>query len=557
MNDFFNNIGSGISLGRALNPNKQSQTDYIHGFDPAPVSSDYIHGFDLARTNTAPSSTLDQYGQVVGDNSPSAVSARYSAMNPQNLNVPVGNSYDSSILNSGASPTSLNNLQGSMYQDMTTGKNTDLIPSDSLLQQIYNTKQYSPEEQQGLQNLSDINTQITATQLAARRQIKDLQENGMITKEQASAFLSEAQRRSDAQLADLAVGQTAATNNLGVLAAIRNNQLGAYQTLFDMTKGSTTLSPGQGLYNAMGTQVAGAAGIAPQVTSLASQLYSQALASGTAITNPQTGQPDMSAYLQQASQLTGLPLPQGTISSPSYGGAQMNQGGGDNFATTGNETNQAYQYALSKGLQPAIAGAVVQSPITGDTYISGQRLPSGLAAQTNTQSGRTGIAYVPPENVPNIQQLDIALGQMKNIWELAQKKLTPGFLGRLQGLTTNKINAFLQTDPDWKQFTSLRLQAIDYLKGLAQGGGFRTTESEINTAANSIADISDNLESAKSSMDMAMKNINLAYKEYLPTHNNITLEQLSGNTPTQSSIGSSGSNVIQTKIGAVDNSWFK
>ena len=113
---------------------------------------------------------------------------------------------------------------------------------------IYNTSQYSPQEVSALKNFADLQTKINATQLATRRQIKQLQENGLMTKEQAQGFISEEQRRADAQLADLTLAQNAQSNTLDVLGKIRGNQLTAYQNLFSTLKGSE-VSPGSTLYN--------------------------------------------------------------------------------------------------------------------------------------------------------------------------------------------------------------------------------------------------------------------------------------------------------------------
>ncbi len=203
------------------------------------------------------------------------------------------------------------------------------------------------------------------------------------------------------------------------------------------------------------------------------------------------------------------PQPQG-----GGGGAVMGQAG------VADQTlrQQAYNYGTQAGLPQPIASAVVKTPFTGDYFISGSQVPGGMEAIATSASGRSGVAYVPQANVPNIQQLDIVLSQTKRLSDLAAQYLTPGFLGRLKGMTTNQISSFLQLDPGWAKFNQARLSAIDYLKGLAQGGGFRTTQSEIDTAQQSLTDITDSFDSSKAKIETAVQNIDNAFKEYLPTH---------------------------------------
>lgn len=194
-------------------------------------------------------------------------------INPVNYNIPTPTSIDSTMLSTKPTVAILDNLYNQKQQDMITGANANYYPTDKnyeniataspqseLYQRISEASIYSPEEQQALQQYNDTTARINATNLANRRQIKQMQENGQLTKEQASAFITEEQRRADAQMADLATAQSASALSLDVLGKIRANQLGAYQTQYNLLKpeqvaiGSTLYNPIQGVMYQPGGQ---------------------------------------------------------------------------------------------------------------------------------------------------------------------------------------------------------------------------------------------------------------------------------------------------------------
>lgn len=509
--------GAGLTIPQNYNTPNPTPTTQVAGSTASvpPASPDVSQYLPLFTGSTG---TLAQNGVTAP-----------SSINPISFNPSPVNTVGSNLL-SNASTSDATTAYNSALSNFQSGNST-ATPTDQYMNQVYSQSQYTPQETAALQQYADVTNRINQTTLSERRQIQQLKEDGSLTTDQANSFSQESQRRSDQQLADLAVQQQGASLSLGVLGQIRGNNLQALQNISPFYN-PQQIAPGSTLGNAQGQTFNQGNGASQQtILSSAMQLAQADQAAGTAQYNPD-GSLNLQHYVQVAQSFYGGQSQganafaqggqsQGGQVNPSYGA----QGSQPQYSAQPGAVASPYQYALNAGLQPTVAGAVTQSPVTGDYYISGSKLPAGQENAANVQGGKTGISFVPAANVPNIQQLDTAIGQMQQLSQLAPQYLSSGLLGRIKGLTTNQLQSFLQTDPGWAKFNAVRLQAIDYLKGLAQGGGFRTTQSEIDTAANSILDISDNIESAQAKMDTAMKNINIAYKEYLPSHQdfNITL----------------------------------
>lgn len=456
---------------------------------------------------------------------------------PQNFNVPVSNTYDSTMLGKGSNLNTLQNTYNTKYQDMMTGKNPSLTGSDALMANIFNSKQYSPEEIKNLQSLSDINSSITAATLSERRQIKQLQEDGRLTKEQAQAFVSESSRRADARLADLAAAQTGVSNTLGVQAAIRQNQLGAYQTLFDMTKGTQTLSPGQSLYSATGQQVAGASGIAPQVTSTALQLYSQAASTGTTIVD-ENGNPDMNYYMQQASQLTGIPLPQTSSASQGYNG--YGQQGGSSMAPSMGGAYGEQGYGNIEMIAPAFRSYVQPLSLGNQnvSYIDLTRVPTGVQNTLKAQAQAAGIPTLDEGGVNALASANTILNVIESAKLLSQKELSGGTWGRLSGIVKTKINDWFQTNPELASFNNLRETAAKTVTALGGGvgSGLRMNLPMIDVAVNNMPTSTDNYETAVKKADNVQKLILEGLSTKFPQFKQNDIFG-TGNTPTQTSGG--------------------
>jgi hypothetical protein len=510
---------------------------------------------------TGPSSDTSYKGVPVdysGDVASQMAAIDSSLNKPQKYTVDTGNTYGSNMLSGAANQQTLQDMLNQKSQDLTSG-GSGLSPSDKLMQEIYNAKQYSPEETAALQNYADASAQINAKTLAMKQKTKALMEGGSITKEQAANNIAETERVANAELANLAVQQSSAALNLDVFGRVRANQLGAYQTLFDMQKGSLTLSPGQGLYSATGQQVAGAAGIAPQITTLAEQLYSQSLTTGNTMMNPQTGQPDFGAYLQQASQLTGLPLPAGTA-QPSYGtqSGVVSQGQGTPAGVYG---SQGYGDIgkIPSGLQKY----VVQAPLSDQSsenlsFIQADKVPDALKQTMKSYAANAGIPFLDGDGTKAVYAAQQILNVVDAAKALSIRQLSKGTSGRVTNSMKAWANNFLQFNPDLSNFAQLADAASKATTALAggQGSGFRMNMPIIEVAIGNLPKAGDSQEYALTKADALATQIINGLKPVFPGVSTSNYGQLLNSTGQTGATKTSGSNIIQTKVGAVDNSWF-
>lgn len=487
------------------------------------------------------------------------------------------------------------NKQSTMYSGTAPVGTT---PSDQLYQEMmkmYQASLYSPEQQQVIQQYNQAQTNLQNDQMAESRQIQALQQNGQITQAQADQMLQDTKNRWSSILsADTGQANNASTA-MNTLAMLQKNQIGAISSVLPFYQG-TAVSPGSTLVNQFGQTLAQGQGASPaQINSTAFQLMNNDYTrTGTYQTNPD-GSPNYAYYQNLATQMyqpggmsagstnTGSGYTSTNSQSVTGTGSQGTTGttsgtgstntGSGNYSTTptmvpGTEAAPqytAYSTAIAHGLPPPIAGATITSSVTGDTYVSGQMLSnSALQTEANALAGKSGIPFVPATNVGNVQQLDVVMSQLGELSLLTKQTLTPGLLGRIEGMTTNQLQSYFETSPVWAKFNAVRLSAINYLKAMAQGGGFRTNQSEINTASDSIANSSDNLESAQAKIQTALTNLNIAYKTFVPTHTDTTLSHLetvantiNSNSSSSSSTSSSstGGTIVQTSAGAIPTNW--
>lgn len=401
------------------------------------------------------------------------------------------------------------------------------VPSDGLYQNvingIFNASQYSPQELSALDQFNQTQGKIIQTQLAARRQIKDLQESGQITKAEGSAFLTEAQRRSDAQLADLAASQAGNTLSLQTLGLMRQNQLGAFQNIAGMLK-PTEVAPGSTLVNPVtGQPTYQGNGASPAtVMQTAQQLATMAIQSGTMQYNPD-GTPNLQPYLEQAQ---------------SYYQTHNMVGGGQAGTGTPGAAPQG------GGLPPQLQTYLTAS---GGAIINEDKVPANQQAIIQQLAAQNGVPYLKSGDLDKYQSILVTQENLKNMQVVSDRILSSGLGGRTVGALWNQISGALQLNPDVASFKAWRDTAVNTIQALAggQGSGFRLNQAEINLAANNLPTITDNLETAKAKMTIV--------NDMLGRWQN---QILRGN-PNAGAPGSGGSNVIQTKVGAVDNSWFQ
>ena len=417
-----------------------------------------------------------------------------SKIDPQNLNVPVSTSITSNNLGK-TSPGALKDAWDAKQLALRNGTDTSLIPSDdyysnsiqgNLYNQVGNLSQYSPDEQNALQAKALNDAKIYNTQLAARRQIKQLQEDGTITKEQGAAFISEAQRRADAQSADQAGLGSYLTSSLDVLGKIRGNQLTAAQNQYGMLQ-PTQVTPGSTLYNPItGVQYQGSGAAPAQIASTAQQLEQSAIQTGNMATLP-NGTIDHNYYLQQAQQF---------YQSGQYGTGQgMNQGG----YNPSQGSNQSQYPGIDQSNQQYI-----DHSSDGVAYVDQGRLQNMTPYQkqvASQQFANAGIRVMDSNDVQALATIDSAKQNLALFSKAADNLLSSGLMGRIAGFTTNQLAQLAQINPEWRQFQTLRSGLIKAVQGVAAGApGLRVTGAELGAAADSLPNSADNAESAAQSI---------------------------------------------------------
>ena len=412
---------------------------------------------------------------------------------PTNYNVTTPTQVDSSTFGTKNSMGTLNDVYNKKGQDLINGTNPNLSPSDSLMQEIYKNKQYSPEETAALQKYSDATAQINAKTLAMKHQVKALVEDGSMTKEGAAAAVSEAERRANAELADLGVQQNSAALNLDVFGKIRANQLGAYQTLFDMTKGSTTLSPGQGLYSATGQQVAGAMGVAPQTLSQAQVLLKNDSDTGKIHYTPD-GNIDQQYYNNQANmQLFGQPL---ANYQPTQGGSVGSSvvGSQNQLPKAGTPEGNAY-YASPQFAQqlPQTVYPAKQTTSTGMTYFDSSQLKTPDAiTQAYNISQQTGIPVVDGADAAAINTTDQAIKNLRLLESNFKSLASNNVAGAVWSNITDPISGVLQTSRGSaiNTYNSNRNGLLQQIRALA-GSSPRINGTELQLANDALPTLSE------------------------------------------------------------------
>lgn len=412
---------------------------------------------------------------------------------------------------------------------LTNGQNPTGIPSDNLLGEVannvYNSSLYTPEETAGMTNLANLNTQISGTQLAAMRQIQQMQEDGSITKDQATAFLSEANRRNSETLANLGFAQTAQTNALGVLGQLRGNNLTANQNLAGMLA-PTAVAPGSTEYNPITGPSYSAMGASPsQINSTAMQYAQLAQQQGTLQYN-QDGSINMQPYIQAAQQFYSTGSTNGPSSQSSGetagapGGTQQNANlPGWTPQSDGSYTNQLGYSINGQAAQkvaqiPQQFQGYVQGGPLGVAYINDDLVPSSLKTAVQAKAAAAGVKYLTSSEVGGVQAIDSILQNLQLMNVYSKTALSSGFMGRLAGLTTNQAMAYLQTGPkvadpvtgqqvplgtvlqNFNQFKDAAGKAVTALAG-GQGSGLHMNMSLIENAVNNLPTSSDSLEGAQ------------------------------------------------------------
>ena len=450
---------------------------------------------------------------------------------PKNFTpTPVGNTVDSSYL----SPGSLQDLldtRKAKEAAMMGGTDTNLLPSDTLqgkiANQLYQSKLFTPDEQSLIQNGQDLVAQINAKKLAARRKATQLVENGTITKEQAQSFVAEEERRANNELADLSVQQDSNTAKLSALGLIRQNQVGALESIATMLKGSE-VAPGSSVYNPItGVQYQGQGASPSTILSAAQSLKQNDQMTGN-LKLTADGNVDDSYYYSQA---------QGMFSGGMGGGMSGGTPGGTPSGTPGQIPAQVQTYLNASGGQ----------------YINEDRVPAGQRDIVRQLAAQNGVPFLSAGDVSSVQSIDYTQANLAKMSAVVDQVLFDGPVGKVGNIATATLNQFFPTSEVRTAFNANRETAIKAIQSLVagSGSGFRLTQPEIDTTVSQMPTERDSLSVAKAKLAWV--------NSFLDTKRNLALTGTIG--PQTSAPGlkpqATSQNVINTKIGPVDNSWFQ
>ena len=376
---------------------------------------------------------------------------------------------------------SLNSLHNDKVNGL-IGGNGGTIPSDNLYGQIagqiYKSSQYTPEEQNALQNIASAQSAAYTTELAQRRQIEQLQSNGDITMEQAKGMIEDTTRRTQRTIADANANVSFGQNQLGVLGQIRGNSLTALQNYMTALK-PEQVAPGSSLYNpVMGVTFQGQGASPTQIASLAQQLADSDRNYGSMISNPD-GSPNYQAYYQRA---------QAMISgqNPASIGGGMTSGGQTGSGLPMAGTPQGNQYYSSpdfaQQLPPAVyTGYRVSS--TGQTYFdSGALDQTGIGAARQI-SKQTGIPILDAVDSKAVGTTDQAIKNLQLLKSNFDSLASQNIQGSLTSNVTDPFSQFFQTNygTALTTYNNNRDGLLQQIRALA-GSSPRINSQELNLA---------------------------------------------------------------------------
>lgn len=172
-------------------------------------------------------------------------------------------------------------------------------------------------------------------------------------------------------------------------------------------------------------------------------------------------------------------------------------------SAVGGNFNTASAAAVSK--LPQNMQSYAQAGIGGVAYIDNDRVPTNMQAAVTNQAAAVGIPYLMASDVAAVQALGVAQQNMDLMSTAASKTLSNGFFGAVGDMAGTAINnlPFVQGNAftSLSQFQSYATAAVNALKGLAgSGGGFRITQSEIDTAEANMPESTDTLQHAQQKM---------------------------------------------------------
>jgi phage baseplate assembly protein gpV len=187
------------------------------------------------------------------------------------------------------------------------------------------------------------------------------------------------------------------------------------------------------------------------------------------------------------------------------------------------------------------------STVPGSQYINADRIPKAQEDAIKIQAAGSKIPVLTGAEVSGLKSIDVIFQNLADLSTLSSQLLDSGLMGRIKGLTGNQLAAMMQTDPRFANFQQARDTAIKTVQALAggAGSGLRLNVGEIDTAANSLPNITDNLEYATEKINGLKRLLTNQLIETLPNIQQTAGSVASGGSPSSGTTSSGVNYSIQ------------
>jgi hypothetical protein len=402
--------------------------------------------------------------------------------------------------------TALNKISGLNDQMATKGQ----VGND-----LYNQLGIDQKTRDSIQAYNDYN--YAKTDVANRIEALRTQEGGLTGSRQTE--INALQAQSDAHLTNLAYQSAVATGNLSAAQNILSQKLDmqfkpVQDQIDNLSKfaelNQNNLSDAQkAAIQLKATQLQNNTDLLKSAMTTAHQFaQQQGITDINTLNAIDSAKSPAEAYAAVNMSPNGSPLTQGT------GIASLSQ--------------QAQQYVDASG--------------DGTPFVSEDRLSNLTPYQKQQLSAdyaKAGIRVLQPGEVSALNTIDQASADLGLFEANANKLLSPGTLGRIKGLTTNQLAQWTQTNPEWRQFQTLRAGLIKSVQGIAAGApGLRVTGAELSNAADALPNSADNLQSAQQAVQ--------TFRDLLSVNKNILLRTSTNNNTT------GNLSPVTTKVGVIN-----
>lgn len=235
------------------------------------------------------------------------------------------------------------------------------------------------------------------------------------------------------------------------------------------------------------------------------------------------------------------------------GGALSPLGNGMFRTPDGGTVNQTYAQKISS--LPAQYQQFVNAGPEGVAYINSSRLsqlPAGAQQDIQRKAAAAGIPWLDEEQSAGLQSVYGLYDTLGLMQSLIEETLSAGVVGKVKGGVKAKMQDVFGVYPQLQNFNNLRTlagQADTNLMG-GIGSGFRQNTANLGLSVQNLPTSTDNLETAKVKIAATRALLDQSMLKTFPNFEG------TGSLMTGATKGATSGSVIQTKVGAVDNSWF-